>query len=177
MYNVQCSCYAVHDAHTKRYQLREIRMEIELKISEKVNTVDEFLESIKRENSRFKVVKSENGYATLHLQAKLFDFFGSYGSPAVVYVKGVVDSTVLNNITPTIKLKGTFLYGFTQFFFVAFHVFMLFSVLLNFEILWIGIILLSLLAFLGLNYVMYKIGEAIFYGKLHDEIRYGKRIK
>ncbi len=153
------------------------KMEIELKISEKVKTIDEFLDSIKRENSRFKVRKSANGNASLHLEAKMFDFFGSYGSPAVSYVKGIIDSTVLNNLNPTIKLKGTLFYKCTQYFLIIFHAFILTSILINFDILWVGITITSLVVFLSFNHFMYKMGEAIFHGKLYDEIRDGKRIQ
>jgi len=145
-------------------------MNLELKISEKVQSIEDFLDSIKREKSRFKVRRMEDHLATLHLQPKLFSLFSSYGSPAVFYVEGVIDKSVLNTLAPSIKIVKSATYKLIQILIIAGGIVALIPSFKNQDFWWGLGDLAFVLVFLGFNHLLLQVAMGVFHGTLHDEI-------
>ena len=145
-------------------------MKLELNISEKVVSVDEFLQSIKREDSRFVVRNRSEEKSTLHLRAKIFDFEGNYRSSAVYYVHGVVDKSVINTLSPSIKVEPSLLFWLIQILLITSHSIRFLTSVKNFDLAELVFTSISLAVFIGFNYFIYRIGAAMFHGRLQDEI-------
>jgi hypothetical protein len=64
-------------------------MKIELTISEEIKSIDEFINSISRENSQFTIWKHNDEAATIYFNNVFF-------SGIAYMVKGVIDKSVLN---------------------------------------------------------------------------------
>ena len=144
--------------------------------SKKGNELDEFIRSIRRKNSRFVITKTNNDRAIIRLKGKFFGIFNHFNSPAVHYVQGIIDESVINQRKNSIKTETTTLYLGIQYTIAVLHIIFCIVIIVSNDPKILLLLPLSLILCLSANYGMYKIGKAIFLGYYFYEIEDGERM-
>ncbi len=143
---------------------------VQLRTAQEHSDLNEFVKTLYRNDSNFEYSPLIDDRIEINLVPKLWSIIGSYKSPSVIFVKGIVDQKSLNTLNPIIEVRSTLIYKAMLLGLLTLPTVFILIVAVRLKSLFV----FSFLAWVPLGcvilYLMYKSGELVFADLLREEL-------